>query len=232
MRAFLSAIVLVVLLSSAEAQEPCPDNDRMMAAGREVDRLASLIEKGDCSLIDRAMSKLEEVNRAANAASRNCEYKVIPGRITAAQQRAEFLADCQRAAAAIQRQRSNSTVGAGTQQNLHSRTMVQGQQSVSCSTITDSSHPSSGPCRQANSALQIARSSGTTNSAMARDRYERAAELFRLAGDFVQQIDVLLEGGLPLNKATGGCAEYRRRTEIGRNVCRVCQGTSEDDHGR
>jgi hypothetical protein len=77
--------------------------------------------------------------------------------------------------------------------------IAQGRQSASCSTITDKDHPSSGPCHSANEALAAARKLKTDSiPALAKDRYQQAADAFGLARDFAMQVDVLLEAGLPI----------------------------------
>jgi hypothetical protein len=73
----------------------------------------------------------------------------------------------------------------------------QGKGATSCSTITDKDHPSSGPCRQAQSTLDAARSAKKANPSVAQDRYREAAETFRRIGDFAMAVNALIEGGLP-----------------------------------
>ncbi len=73
-----------------------------------------------------------------------------------------------------------------------------GHQPVSCSTITDKNHPSTGNCDRANTALTSAREADKESPSIVQDRYKKAAELFGLANDFTMQVDVLVEAGLPL----------------------------------
>jgi len=63
-------------------------------------------------------------------------------------------------------------------------------------------HPSSGPCKQAQSTLDAALFAKKTNLSLAQDRYKEAAEAFQRIGDFTMAVNALVEGGLPASALT------------------------------
>jgi len=201
-------VACIFVAPTANAASSCSYEAPVMRAGAEFSRIHDAAQT-DCSLIDSAITKLQEVNQRAADWARHCGGYLQPPKKTLDQMRAELLATCKKHEQ-------------GARQSAI-RLMSQGQPSTSCSTITDKDHPSGGPCKQADGKLNVARTLKKTTPAAARDHYKEVAEMFRRIGDFAKAVETLAEGGLPIDSPPSDSDPARFPINIGNKA--TCQTT-------